>query len=176
MAYSLITDHTVTYISSPKGAQIARARGFSVRSRKELFPMLCHDHLPKDLQAFEETYNNGNAGIFLIATTKTGQITGCIAALPYDHRFGQFELSSKGLTYEVCRLYVVPAYRHQNIGRKLFTALHIKLQKQGVKHLYLHTHPFLDGAQLFWEKMGFEFLIQDQEAPFYTIHMQQLIS
>lgn len=164
------------YISTPQGAQIERARGFSFQSRKELFPMLCHTQLPKDLQAFEETYNNGNTGVFLIATSKSGQIIGCIAAVPYNHRFVQFQCAANAQTYEVCRLYVLPSFRHQNVGRKLFNQLHLKLQKQGVKQLYLHTHPFLDGAQLFWEKMGFEFLIQDQDAPFYTIHMQQLIS
>ncbi|MBC8988228.1 GNAT family N-acetyltransferase [Pedobacter sp. N36a] len=174
MADSLITDYTATYISTPKGAQIESARSFSARSRKELFPMLCHEHLPKDLQAFEETYNNGNPGVFLMAGTKAGQIIGCIAAIPYDHRFGQLQLASNALTYEVCRLYVLPSFRHQNIGRSLFAALHIQLQNKSVKQLYLHTHPFLDGAQSFWEKMGFQLLIQDPDKPFYTIHMQQL--
>lgn len=135
--------------------------------------MLNHGHMPKDLQQFEETYNNGNAGIFLIATNAAAQIIGCIAAVPYDHRFKQFQLSQKDLTYEVCRLYVLPSYRHQNIGRRLFSELHTRLQIQGVKQLYLHTHPFLDGAQLFWEKMGFEFLQQEEDAPFFTIHMKQ---
>lgn len=135
--------------------------------------MLNHDQLPADLQQFEETYNNGNAGVFLIATNTTGQIIGCIAAIPYDHRFKQFQLPAKGLTYEVCRLYVLPSYRHQNLGRRLFAELQAKLQQQGVKQLYLHTHPFLDGAQLFWEKMGFRLLDQEQNAPFFTIHMQQ---
>lgn len=174
MTYSLIIDQAAADISTPKGAQIASARSFSARSRKELFPMLCHEQLPKDLQAFEETYNNGNAGVFLMASTKAGQMIGCIAAIPYDHRFEQLQLASNGLTYEVCRLYVLPSFRHQNIGRRLFAALQTQVQNQGVKQLYLHTHPFLDGAQLFWEKMGFQLLIQDQDEPFYTIHMQQL--
>ncbi|MCX2454238.1 GNAT family N-acetyltransferase [Pedobacter sp. PLR] len=160
-------------ISTPKGAQIERARGFSFQSRKDLFPMLCHDRLPGDLQRFEETYNNGNAGVFLIATNPAAQIIGCIAALPYDHRFAQVRISSNEPTYEICRLYVLPSYRHQNIGRMLFSEISLLLRNHGVKQLYLHTHPFLDGAQLFWEKMGFEFLHQDEDQPFYTIHMQQ---
>ncbi|WP_316820358.1 GNAT family N-acetyltransferase [Pedobacter gandavensis] len=164
----------MTYsIHIPIGAQIERARGFSYQSRKELFPMLNHDQMPADLQQFEETYNNGNTGVFLIATNDSGQIIGCIAAVPYDHRFEELILSSESPTYEVCRLYVLPAHRHQSLGRTLFNELQLRLQKQGIQQLYLHTHPFLDGAQSFWEKMGFDFLHQDEEAPFFTIHMQK---
>ncbi len=138
--------------------------------------MLSHAQLPKDLQQFEETYNNGNSGVFLIATNPDGQIIGCIAAVPYDQRFNHFQLASKDPGYEVCRLFVLPAYRHQNLGRRLFAELQIKLRNQGIRQLYLHTHPFLDGAQLFWEKMGFDFLHQDDDQPFYTIHMQQYLN
>lgn len=138
--------------------------------------MLNHDQMPADLQQFETTYNHENTGVFLIATDASKQIIGCIASFPYDHRFEELMCSPNTLIYEVCRLYVLPSYRHQKIGRQLFTALKLRLQEQGINQLYLHTHPFLDGAQLFWEKMGFHFLHQDKDAPFFTIHMQQQYS
>lgn len=138
--------------------------------------MLNHDKLPADLQWFEETYNTGTGGIFITATDHRGIIIACIAAIPYDHRFKHVQLDSQELTYEVCRLYVLPSYRHQKIGRALFSDIKMQLQNQGIKQLYLHTHPFLDGAQLFWEKMGFGLIHQDKDTPFYTIHMQQNIS
>lgn len=138
--------------------------------------MLCHDQLPEDLQLFESTYNNGNAGAFLIAKDHKGKIVGCIAARPYNHRFKQFRLASEAPAYEICRLYVLPAYRHQKIGGMLFSGISLLLQSKGIEQLYLHTHPFLDGAQLFWEKMGFKLIHRDQDPPFYTIHMQHNIS
>lgn len=159
----------------PTGALIKRAIDFSYQSRKLLFPMLCHKQLPEDLQLFDSTYNNGNAGVFLIAKDHRGKIVGCIAARPYNHRFKLLRLHTGDPTYEICRLYVLPAYRHQKIGGMLFSGIRLLLQSKGTKQLYLHTHPFLDGAQSFWEKMGFRLIRKDQDPPFHTIHMQHMI-
>lgn len=39
--------------------------------------------------------------------------------------------------------------------------------------MYLHTHPFLEGAEGFWEKRGFEVVLKEEDGVWGTVHMER---
>lgn len=43
--------------------------------------------------------------------------------------------------------------------------------KEGVDGMYLHTHPFLPGAQGVWEGKGWEVLRRDEDGVWDSVHM-----
>ncbi|TXK29660.1 GNAT family N-acetyltransferase [Pontibacter qinzhouensis] len=138
--------------------------------RKELFPMIDHSTPPRDLACFEALYMQDVHAAFLIATNESDQIVGTIGMRTYDHRF--HHLNYKGqVTTEVQKLYVKPSLRKTGLGTRLVSALKQEAEHKGIEALYLHTHPFLSGAKVFWEKQGFRMVCQDETGVFRTIHM-----
>lgn len=78
-------------------------------------------------------------------------------------------------TVEVVRLYVLPQYRRECLGGKLFEEMRARAQEQGVRRLYLHTHPFLPGAVEFWETRGFGVVRVEKDDVWKTTHMDMVI-
>lgn len=147
---------------------------YVVEFRKQLFPMLDPQKMPKDLQDFGQVYLDDQAGTFLQAKDSTGKLVGVIGMLAYDYRFPHLDLDSRK-TVEVARLFVNPDYRRSGLGTTLFHRLATVARDSGVERLYLHTHPFLDGAYEFWLKQGFYLKDFCDEAGFPTIHMELLV-
>ncbi|WP_299987539.1 GNAT family N-acetyltransferase [uncultured Pontibacter sp.] len=139
--------------------------------RKELFPMIDHSKLPRDLAHFEAAYVEDENAAFLIATDLSDTIVGTIGMRTYDHRFKHLNYEGR-LTTEVQKLYVEPSLRKVGLGTCLFSALKEEAAHKGIETLYLHTHPFLAGAQEFWAKQGFELICQDETPVYRTIHME----
>ena len=52
-------------------------------------------------------------------------------------------------------------------------ALVERARADGVGIMYLHTHPFLPGAQYLWEKEGWRVVVREEEEPWWTIHMRR---
>lgn len=143
---------------------------FVLASRRNLFPMLDHTIIPRDLQAFSSTYIHTDLGAFLQARTDAGSLIGVIAMMRYDYRFPYLDIN-EGRAVELARLYVDPDYRKAGVGRALVEGIKVLAERQAVETLYLHTHPFLEGAFTFWKKQGFRLLISCQESGFETWHM-----
>lgn len=76
-----------------------------------------------------------------------------------------------GIVVEIVRLFVAPELRNQGIATALVRALVALAREDGVGFMYLHTHPFLPGAERLWEKMGWRVLVREKEEPWFTIHM-----
>jgi GNAT superfamily N-acetyltransferase len=72
---------------------------------------------------------------------------------------------------EVVRLFVVPEMRNRGIARRLVGELVALARGDGVAYMYLHTHPFLPGAERLWEKEGWGVLAREAEGPWWSIHM-----
>ncbi|MCI0911309.1 GNAT family N-acetyltransferase [Pseudomonas putida] len=143
---------------------------FVDKARRELFPMLAHSPLPKDLADFEATYLDGD-GHFLEARDN-GTLIATIGYLPYDHRFHQLDYHGKRVV-EIVRLFVLPGYRRNGLAAALFQALREHAVEAGVDCLYLHTHPFLPGAIRFWERQGFVVVDVEDDPVWLTTHMEQ---
>jgi GNAT superfamily N-acetyltransferase len=150
---------------------IQRVIDFVLQARKLLFPMLAHDTIPHDLLHFETTYLHNSQGCFLIAKNASDHIVACIGMKAYDHRFQRLNYQG-GITSEVVKLFVDPAYRRIGLATELFAKLKIIALNRDIGRLYLHTHPFLTGAYEFWLHCGFQFTYQETDPIFQTIHME----
>lgn len=174
-----------SYLSGPsilKGITISRVTEQDINSvlpyviefRRQLFPMLDANKLPKDLLNFKTVYLNSQAGTFLQAKDRNGKLIGVIGMLAYDYRFPHLDIDQRK-TVEVARLFVAPSYRRSGLGTALFNALTDIAKEKGIQRLYLHTHPFLTGAYEFWGKQGFQLKDFCDESNFPTIHMELFV-
>lgn len=125
--------------------------------------------LAPDLLNFEQVYCQ--QGRMLAAHDDVHGLVGTIAWRAYDDRFAQLDFAGRRVV-EVVRLFVAPACRRQGIADALFAALKAQAVDQGIDLLYLHTHPFLPGAELFWQRHGFQVLCRDADPEWQTIHME----
>ena len=105
-------------------------------------------------------------------------MAGLIAFRKYDGRFSHIpELyfssgeEAKGEVVEVVRLFVSPEMRNRGIAMELIRALVDLAREDGVGYMYLHTHPFLPGAERLWEKEGWWVLVREEEGVWRSIHM-----
>lgn len=129
---------------------------------------------------FKQTYSHPN-GRLLLASTPSTPVAGIIAYRKYDNRFSEShpELAfntSNGEVVEVVRLFVEPELRGKGIATMLIKALVGQAREDGVRTMYLHTHPFLPGAQYLWEKEGWRVVAREEEGPWFTIHMRRDLS
>ena len=122
-----------------------------------------------DLLNFDQVYCQD--GRMLAAHDNVHRLVGTIAWRAYDGRFAQLDFSGKRVV-EVVRLFVAPECRRQGIADALFAALKEQARAQGIEVLYLHTHPFLPGAEPFWQRHGFRVLCRDADPQWQTIHME----
>lgn len=143
--------------------------------RRKLFPMLNPNLVPKDLKTFEQVYLQNSTGTFLQARTDDGRLIGVIGMLNYDYRFPHLDIDAKK-TVEVARLFVDPKYRRTGLGTELFQSLLVVAKEKQIERLYLHTHPFLDGAYEFWLQQGFQLITYCDESGFLTIHMELMVN
>lgn len=127
-----------------------------------------------DHATFKTTYSHPN-GRLLLASAPTTPIAGIIAYRKYDGRFTFPELTFDDTTdvVEVVRLFVEPELRGQGIATRLIQALVKQAREDGVRTMYLHTHPFLPGAQYLWQKEGWRVAVREEEEPWFTIHMKR---
>lgn len=134
--------------------------------------MLDKKVVPKDLQLFESKYIKDELGLFLQARHKENNaLIGVVGMSRYDHRFSYLDYKDKRVV-EVARLYVDPSFRRRGLATELVEELKKTAREKNIEVLYLHTHPFLSGAIAFWEKQGFDHLLEINEQGLATNHMQ----
>ncbi len=166
----MIFEDNVTIVSIGK-MQIDEVVDYVRSVRRHLFPMLDHDVLPRDLCAFEETYIKDKVGVFLVARDSNDTIVGTIGMLKYDGRFtDHFNFGDSSVT-EVVKLFVEPHWRRRGLASYLVQCLKDVAAERDVQNLYMHTHPFLPGAEVFWAKQSFNNLISCVHDGLETIHM-----
>ena len=148
---------------------------FLLASARELFAgRLDPTGVPADLAGFAEHYGEGR-GCLLIARNTAGDPVGSIAYRPYDRRFPRLPYPGERVV-EVVRLFVSPQYRRQGLARRLFRQLLAQAGRDGVERLYLHTHPFLPGAETFWVAEGFQVVERETALPWQTIHLNRRLA
>ncbi|KAI9632984.1 acyl-CoA N-acyltransferase [Dioszegia hungarica] len=170
-----------------------RVINYALAAWRELFaPRTNNPTIPIDLAAFRKVYCAAHSGAcFLVAQVppshrqierqEKGKVVGILAFLPYSPRFkdnaGALRpelLWSNTKTIEVVRLYVSAEYRGQQIAQKLIGRLVEEAKDEQAEMMYLHTHPFLPGAEQLWRKMGWSVVSRDEDA-WESIHMTRRI-
>lgn len=148
---------------------------FLLASARELFAgRLDPTRVPADLARFAEHYGKGR-GCLLIARNSAGDPVGSMAYRPYDRRFPRLPYPGERVV-EVVRLFVRPPYRRHGLARRLFRELLAQAECEGVERLYLHTHPFLPGAEAFWVAEGFRVVERETALPWQTIHLDRRLA
>lgn len=142
--------------------------------RRQLYPLLDPLIIPKDLVNFEQNYLQSSTGAFLQARTADGKLIGAIGMMPYDYRFPHLNIDEE-TTVEVARLFVNPEYRRSGIATRLFQELVNIAKQKNIKRLYLHTHPFLQGAYDYWLQQDFRLLKSCYEGTYPTLHMELMV-
>lgn len=150
---------------------ITRLVPFICDFRRELYPMLDQSRVPPDLEAFREHYLDMPLSGVCLAEDSGGRLAGCIAMRRYDHRFKHLFALDEEPVVEVQKLFVAADLRRKGIAGLLFRSLYEIAARTGVRTLYLHTHPFLPGAEVFWKKHRFQVIHRETEPVFRTIHM-----
>jgi GNAT superfamily N-acetyltransferase len=185
MADPVSSDVEIVRVTEPE----PRVINYALTAWKELFaPRTTHPTTPRDLATFQKPYCAPESGTcFLIAQIRPSlkdaegggesRVVGILAYLPYSLRFkdGAGALRPELLwvdknTVEVVRLYVSAECRGQQIAQKLIRRLVAEAKAAGTEMMYLHTHPFLPGAEQLWRKMGWNVVSRDEDA-WESIHM-----
>lgn len=160
---------TISQLCIDRVVAHAQVEGLLRCARMEMFPgRMDPDCVPVDLQHFEHNYV---APVGCMLLVRQAQIAiGTMGYRPYDGRFPHLALPLEK-TVEVARLFILPAWRRQGLASQMFAQLLPIAKGQGVRVLYLHTHPFLEGPVEFWQSLGFEILERDTDPLWQTIHM-----
>ncbi|MBL3547979.1 GNAT superfamily N-acetyltransferase [Chryseobacterium rhizosphaerae] len=166
-------NHEEITISVVEDYHVFEVLPYVMEFRRQLYPLLDPLIVPKDLVNFEQNYLHSPTGAFLQARTAAGKLIGVIGMMPYDYRFPHLHIDEK-TTVEVARLFVNPEYRRAGIASRLFQELVKTAQLKNIKRLYLHTHPFLQGAYEYWLKQDFKLLKSCYEGTYPTLHMELL--
>lgn len=166
--------HKEITISLVQDYQVFEVLPYVMEFRRQLYPLLDPLIVPKDLVNFEQNYLHSLTGAFLQARTAEGKLIGVIGMMPFDYRFPHLDIDEK-TTVEVARLFVNPEYRRTGIATQLFRELVKTARQKNIKRLYLHTHPFLQGAYDYWLKQGFKLLKSCYEGTYPTLHMELMI-
>ncbi|KAF5027612.1 hypothetical protein F66182_283 [Fusarium sp. NRRL 66182] len=147
---------------------------FMIKARADMFPFLDQEanesHAAKELANFQKNYLEHPQGAFLTVQSDA-QLVGTIGYSAYDNRFPHLEFDS-GPVVEVLRLYIDTEWRRMRLASKLVDALKESAKQAGIKHLYLHTHPFLPHAIAFWKRHGFSIITVDDDPVWQTTHMK----
>lgn len=167
-------NHEEITISLVQDYQVFEVLPYVMEFRRQLYPLLDPLIVPKDLVNFEQNYLHSPTGAFLQARTTDGKLIGVIGMMPFDYRFPHLDIDEQ-TTVEVARLFVNPEYRRTGIATQLFKELVKTAQQKNINRLYLHTHPFLQGAYDYWLKQGFKLLKSCYEGTYPTLHMELMI-
>lgn len=109
----------------------------------------------EELEHLEEKY--GLPGGRLYLAYWDGELTGCVGMKKLD-----------GVTGELKRLYVRPAFRGQRLGRKLVERIIEDARSLGYTRLKLDTMPELVSARHMYENMGFHVTERYNNSPLDT--------
>ncbi|BAE58663.1 acyl-CoA N-acyltransferase [Aspergillus flavus] len=151
---------------------------FIIAARADMFSMLDPSlHLQKaqrELASFQQSYLEHPNGAFFTARVD-GRLVATIGYVAYDQRFPQLDFGHERVV-EVLRMYVHPDWRRIGLASKLFAALEQRARQEGIRRMYLHTHPFLPGSIRFWERQGFSIVHIDDDPIWRTTHMSRFLA
>ena len=132
--------------------------GFEKKSNFLLYFIFFRDHLYTDMKDPQLIHWTKPPGVFLVATTESEKVVGCICYKKIDAD-----------TVEMHRLAVDAEFRGLKIGRKLVQALIDTAKESGYNTMYLGTSTAQINAIKLYEKMEFEFLQDKKYFPRYHL-------
>lgn len=105
-----------------------------------------------ELQDLEQKYSPPEG--FILLARMEGIPAGCVAIQPLSD-----------LDCEMKRMYVLPEFQGQGIGRKLAEGILEEAEKLGYKAMFLDTHPWMKTAHRLYQSLGFEETVRYNQNP-----------
>ena len=116
-----------------------------------------------DIEGIGEYYISPKRNNFYVAFCGE-KIVATAAIRCYDKDYELFRgVYSKEDTASIWRLMVDKDYRRHGLARKLVNEMEEFAKKEGYKRIYLHTHRYLEAAPAFWDSLGYEITIQEDD-------------
>ena len=123
-----------------------------------------------DIEAIEDYYLIPENNNFFIALDG-GEIVATAAIRAYDVDYNLFKDEySKEDTASIWRLMVDKEYRRHGLARKLVETMENFAKDAGYSKIYLHTHRYLEAGLSFWQSVGYEITIEEDDHD-ETTHM-----
>lgn len=156
---------------------IQAVQTFLMHQLKTLFFQDNQGAITDDVWGLEKMYLQPERNNLWVVFDQDGKVVGTGAICTYNDRIecmkGRYHLPE---TAEIGRCYVDETIRRQGIGSEIMVAMVKFCQEKEYKKMYLHTHHFLPGGFNFWQKQGFEILIDDgHDGGYETIHMEKIL-
>ena len=164
-------------VRSIQKEDIQAVQAFLMYQLKALFFQENQGAIIEDVWGLEKRYLQSERNNLWAVFDQDEKVVGTGAICTYNDRIecikGRYYLPE---TAEVGRCYVDETIRRQGIGSMIMAAMVQFCQEKGYKKMYLHTHHFLPGGFNFWQKQGFEILIDDgYDGGYETIHMEKIL-
>ena len=116
-----------------------------------------------DIEGMVEYYLLPSNSNFYIALNGE-KIIATAAIRAYDVDYELFKgVYSKEDTASIWRLMVAEEYRRHGLARKLVNTMEEFAKGAGYDKIYLHTHRYLEAAMAFWESVGYEITVQEDD-------------
>ena len=156
---------------------IQAVQTFLMHQLKTLFFQDNQGAITDDVWGLEKMYLQPERNNLWVVFDQDGKVVGTGAICTYNDRIecmkGRYHLPEIA---EIGRCYVDETIRRQGIGSEIMVAMVKFCQEKEYKKMYLHTHHFLPGGFNFWQKQGFEILIDDgHDGGYETIHMEKTL-
>ena len=156
---------------------IQAVQTFLMHQLKTLFFQDNQGAITDDVLGLEKMYLQPERNNLWVVFDQDGKVVGTGAICTYNDRIecmkGRYHLPEIA---EIGRCYVDETIRRQGIGSEIMVAMVKFCQEKEYKKMYLHTHHFLPGGFNFWQKQGFEILIDDgHDGGYETIHMEKIL-
>ena len=156
---------------------IQAVQTFLMHQLKTLFFQDNQGAITDDVWGLEKMYLQPERNNLWVVFDQDGKVVGTGAICTYNDRIecmkGRYHLPEIA---EIGRCYVDETIRRQGIGSEIMAAMVKFCQEKEYKKMYLHTHHFLPGGFNFWQKQGFEILIDDgHDGGYETIHMEKTL-
>lgn len=92
------------------------------------------------------------------------KIVATVAVRGYDKDYEFFKgIYTKEKTASIWRLMVDENYRRRGLARRLVTVAEHFARSAGYEEIYLNTHRYLDSALPFWDSLGYEITLEEDD-------------
>ena len=116
-----------------------------------------------DIEGLDEYYVLPKRNCFF-AAYDGDKIVATAGIRAYDRDFEFFRVQyTQDNTASIWRLMVDEDYRRQGLARRLVNLIEEFAREHGYVRIYLNTHRYLDSAMVFWESLGYEITVEEDD-------------
>ncbi|WP_295589902.1 GNAT family N-acetyltransferase [uncultured Methanobrevibacter sp.] len=143
--------------------EIEAAKEFLYDQIKKVYGIGPTPEFHYDIEGIEEYYVLPSNNAFFVAYDGDN-IVATAAIRAYDKDYELFRgIYTKKDTASIWRLMVDEEYRRHGLARRLVGVMEDFARKKGYDRVYLHTHRYLEAAMAFWESVGYEITVQEDD-------------